>query len=124
MGMGASFVNCSGRGSELVEEVDRAIPVIYILFFALAGATLDPRLLIYLGALGVGYLGLRSLGKVLGTWAGAKLAGFPRFRMQLPRVRIVATGGSSHRHGSLGSRSRSRIGRSDYHRRFGSSHHL
>ena len=49
-----------------------------ILFFLLAGATLDVEALWSLGWLSAGYLVLRTLSRLAGGWAGARLAGLPR----------------------------------------------
>lgn len=49
-----------------------------VLFFVLAGASLDLASLPTLGAAGAGYVVLRALGRVAGAWLGSRLAGAPR----------------------------------------------
>jgi len=47
-------------------------PLIYALFFVLAGARLDARLLPRIGVLGLGYLVARVVGKTAGAYLGAR----------------------------------------------------
>lgn len=54
-----------------MEQCDRFTPPLFLLFFVLSGADLDVTVLPVVGVMGVLYLLLRSLGKWLGTLAGA-----------------------------------------------------
>ena len=47
-------------------------PPVYLLFFTLAGASLDLNILSDVGLLGVAYILARAGGKILGAWLGAK----------------------------------------------------
>lgn len=78
MVMGAVFVNSTQLAAHVADEVDENVFPIYVPFFALAGAALDLGLLVRLGLLGLVYLIPRTLGKVAGAWAGARLAAAPR----------------------------------------------
>lgn len=51
-------------------------PVLYLVFFVLAGASVHLGDLAALGTVGAGYVGARIFGKVLGGLAGARLCGF------------------------------------------------
>ncbi len=48
-------------------------PPVYLLFFTLAGASLDLKILSQVGLLGLGYILARAGGKILGAWVGAKM---------------------------------------------------
>lgn len=47
--------------------------LIYILFFTLAGASLDLSILKTVGLMGIAYVLARGLGKIAGAWAGAAM---------------------------------------------------
>lgn len=49
-------------------------PPVYLLFFTLAGASLDLKILAEVGLLGVAYILARAAGKILGAWLGAVVA--------------------------------------------------
>lgn len=49
-------------------------PPVYLLFFTLAGASLDLKILSQVGAMGIGYILARAAGKILGAYVGTKMA--------------------------------------------------
>ena len=49
-------------------------PPVYLLFFTLAGASLDLKILSEVGLLGIAYIFARAGGKILGAWVGARAA--------------------------------------------------
>jgi Kef-type K+ transport system membrane component KefB len=55
--------------------IEQAGPVVYVLFFALVGARLEINTLPAMGALGIVYILLRSLGKFGGAWLGGRIGG-------------------------------------------------
>ncbi|MCM1043863.1 MAG: cation:proton antiporter [Corallococcus sp.] len=72
---GAIFVNLRKEAEQVMQGVDRFTPAIFMLFFILSGAELDVTKLgdgMILLALAL-YLVARSLGKYLGTFAGAAI---------------------------------------------------
>lgn len=71
MMIGAVVVNLSNNARVLMEQTDRFTPPMFLLFFVLSGAELDLSVLPLVGVLGAAYVILRSLGKCLGTTAGA-----------------------------------------------------
>ena len=82
MTMGLVVVNRDSQDGHYIREtIERAGPVIYVLFFALAGARLDISLLPTMGVLGIAYILLRGGGKYVGAWLGGTLGG------ALPQVR-------------------------------------
>ncbi len=73
MVMGVVVTNT--QTSEMVRRVGEgisvALPVVFVLFFALAGSHLDLEGLPAMGLVGLTYLATRIVGKVGGTWLGA-----------------------------------------------------
>ncbi|GAB4472512.1 MAG: hypothetical protein Kow00124_10630 [Anaerolineae bacterium] len=61
------------NGLYIRATIERAGPVIYLLFFALAGARLNVLDLPAMGLVGIAYLVFRNLGKLAGAWAGGVL---------------------------------------------------
>ncbi len=75
MVLGAVVVNFDPEdGAYIRSTIERAGPVIYVLFFALAGARLRVDLLPAMGLLGVIYLLLRGSGKFGGAWLGSRFS--------------------------------------------------
>jgi Kef-type K+ transport system membrane component KefB len=71
----------TGKIKEVLTEV---MPLLFVLFFVLAGANLHLALLPALGALGAVYLAARSAGKIGGAWISAKVSrAEPRIRKYL-----------------------------------------
>ena len=72
---GACFTNFVNKDTFKVQQktVDKFVPPLMIVFFTLAGAELDLKVLISAGLVGVDVLG-RALGKFLGAFLGAKIA--------------------------------------------------
>lgn len=56
----------------MIEDVERPF---MILFFTLAGASLDLDALVAIGWIGVGFVLLRVVGRIVGGWLGARFAG-------------------------------------------------
>ncbi|MDN6730882.1 MAG: cation:proton antiporter [Atopostipes suicloacalis] len=72
MMMGTMVRNLLIRSNRIFRAVSEFTPPIFILFFTLAGASLDVKILSQVGFLGIGYILARILGKVIGTGIGAK----------------------------------------------------
>ncbi len=73
---GACFTNFVNKDTFKVQQktVDKFVPPLMIVFFTLAGAELDLKVLISAGLVGVIYVLGRALGKFLGAFLGAKIA--------------------------------------------------
>lgn len=78
MAVGAALVNTNPRGTRELEGLEPAFDVIYVLFFALAGASLHLDSLASVGVLGALYIGLRAAGKYGGASLGSLLTRQPR----------------------------------------------
>ena len=78
--MVAGFVveNYSRHGDELIQAVERHSLPVYIVFFTLAGAALDLKVLASCWEVALLLAGLRLAFTALGTYVGARLAQMPR----------------------------------------------
>lgn len=70
--LGATLVNLFHNSSRVFSVINEFISPIYVLFFTLAGASLDLSVLSTVGALGIAYIISRAAGKIIGTYIGAK----------------------------------------------------
>lgn len=71
MALGGTLVNLMKKSNRVFSVVNDFTPPVYMLFFTLAGASLDLRILAQVGLLGVGYIFARGFGKVVGARLGA-----------------------------------------------------
>lgn len=78
MTAGAAIVNLAHHHKRAFREIEHIEWPFMIVFFILAGASLDLSALWAVGPLLLGYVALRVLGRVLGGWAGAALAATAR----------------------------------------------
>lgn len=60
---------------QIGSHITDIMPLMFILFFGLAGAHLDLSALPRLGLVGTGYIVARSFGKIAGCWIGARQGG-------------------------------------------------
>lgn len=72
LSLGATVANASRRGDRLLHGLGSADPPLYAAFFVLAGAELVPSSVLGLGAVGIGYVIARTLGKVAGARIGLR----------------------------------------------------
>jgi Kef-type K+ transport system membrane component KefB len=70
--MGATLANLRAYSNRSFSAVNDFVPIFYILFFTLAGASLDVKILYSVGLIGIFYILARGLGKMLGAFIGAK----------------------------------------------------
>jgi Kef-type K+ transport system membrane component KefB len=77
LAVGATMVNLSPHSRRLFGALGQTDPPLYAIFFVIAGADLNVRLLTSVGMLGALYLGGRILGKIAGAWVGSRLSGLP-----------------------------------------------
>ena len=74
MMVGAVMVNLRTDSDEVLDLTDGWTPPLFLLFFVISGAELDPTILPSVGLLGIAYLLARTGGKYLGARIGAKVA--------------------------------------------------
>lgn len=72
---GAVLVNTAHHHDRAFHEIEHIKWPFMVLFFVLAGATLDLGAVAALGLLGTAFVSLRIVARVLGGWAGAQLGG-------------------------------------------------
>lgn len=74
MAMSITIVNISHRWEPVFEQMDRMTPPIFMLFFFVTGAGMDLSILPKVGVIGVVYIIVRVIGKIVGAALGAKLS--------------------------------------------------
>ena len=77
MTVGMIIVNRARHHIRAFHEIEHIQWPFMILFFILAGATLEPSELVNIGMIGLAYVVLRSLARLAGGWFGAVLGGGP-----------------------------------------------
>jgi Kef-type K+ transport system membrane component KefB len=77
MTVGAVIVNRARHHERAFHEIEHIQWPFMVLFFVLAGASLDPGSLLALGVLGAAYAVLRIVSRLAGGWLGARLGGTP-----------------------------------------------
>lgn len=75
MTAGMMIVNFARHHKQAFHEIENARWPFMVLFFLLAGVSLELDHLATMGALGLAYLGLRIAGRIFGGWIGARLGG-------------------------------------------------
>lgn len=70
--MGTTLVNMMQNSNRVFESVNDFASPVYVLFFTLAGASLDLSIFVQIGMMGVAYVIARAAGKMFGAWVGAK----------------------------------------------------
>ncbi|MGI9331940.1 MAG: cation:proton antiporter [Gammaproteobacteria bacterium] len=78
MVLGTVVVNLASHHNRPFAAIEGIEWPFMILFFLLTGASLHLPSVVQAGALGVAYMVLRTLGRVIGGWAGARSAGCDR----------------------------------------------
>ena len=71
--MGATLVNLYKNPKRVYGVVNDFVAPVYVLFFTLAGASLDLGILATVGLMGVAYVFSRAAGKMIGASVGARL---------------------------------------------------
>lgn len=69
--VGATLANLRPHAERSFRSINDFVPVFYILFFAIAGATIDLSILTTVGILGIIYVIARAIGKISGAYIGA-----------------------------------------------------
>jgi NhaP-type Na+/H+ or K+/H+ antiporter len=83
MTVGAVIVNHTRHHSRAFEEVRSFEWPFMIVFFVLAGASLDAEALALVGGAGIAYAVFRVLGRILGGWLGGAMSNAPRGERRL-----------------------------------------
>lgn len=75
---GTVFCNISSESDSVAELSDFITPPLFLMFFVVSGAELDLSVLPQIGLIGIVYVVFRVLGKVLGSFVGAKIMKAPK----------------------------------------------
>jgi len=77
MMLGTIAANSGRMSSRLLSIVDRITPPLFIAFFTVSGADLDISVLVRVGIVGMTYILVRVIGKMVGAWLGCKIVHYP-----------------------------------------------
>lgn len=69
--MGTTITNMKKNSLKVFDSLNDFTAPVYLLFFTLAGASLDLKILASVGVVGVAYVLARAGGKIIGAWGGA-----------------------------------------------------
>lgn len=95
MMMGGTLVNLMQNSKRVFDTMNTFTPPINLLFFTLAGMSLDLRVLASVSVLGVGYIIARAVGKILGAGIGAKAVGESNTIQKYLGLSLLTQGGIS-----------------------------
>jgi Kef-type K+ transport system membrane component KefB len=77
MCIGAMLVNVSSDAAEVFKLTDSVTPPIFLMFFVVSGMSLNLPILPHIGLIGIIYIVIRVIGKILGAYTGARLTKAP-----------------------------------------------
>lgn len=95
MMIGATLVNTIQNSKRIFDIVDDIVPPIYLMFFTLAGVSLDLKVLSSVGLIGIFYILARALGKILGSRFGAQIVGAKENIVNYLGMSLLTLGGVS-----------------------------
>lgn len=93
MTAGAIIVNMASHHERAFHEIEHIQWPFMILFFLLAGASLDIAALADVGLIGLVYIGLRITARIVGGWLGAFLSGAPTQSRPLYGIALLPQAG-------------------------------
>lgn len=95
MMMGGTLVNLMQNAKRVFATVNEFTPPIYLLFFTIAGVSLNLKVLSTVSVLGLGYILSRAAGKVIGATIGAKAIGAEKTIQRYLGMSLLTQGGIS-----------------------------
>lgn len=95
MMIGATLVNLKQNSSRIFNTINEFTPPINLLFFTIAGASLNIKVLSTVGMLGIGYIIARGAGKYIGATIGAKAVGSEEKVVKYLGMSLLTQGGIS-----------------------------
>ncbi|NMA94538.1 MAG: cation:proton antiporter [Clostridiales bacterium] len=95
MVVGGTLVNLKPSSHRVFNIIGEFTPPINVLFFTIAGASLNIRVLFSVGILGFGYLLARAFGKYIGATIGAKAVGAKDEIVKYLGMSLLTQGGIS-----------------------------
>lgn len=95
MMIGATLVNTMQSSKRVFGTINEFTPPVYLLFFTIAGVSLDLKVLSTVGLIGVGYILSRAAGKVVGAGIGARIVGAEETVQKYLGMSLLTQGGIS-----------------------------
>lgn len=95
MMVGATLVNTMQSAKRVFGGVNEFTPPVYLLFFTIAGVSLNLKVLSTVGMLGIGYIFARAAGKLIGAGVGAKAIGAEKTIQKYLGMSLLTQGGIS-----------------------------
>ena len=95
MMMGGTLVNLKHNSKRVFGTMNEFTPPINLLFFTLAGMSLDLRIFVSVSSLGIGYILARAIGKIIGAGIGAKALGESKNIQKYLGLSLLTQGGIS-----------------------------
>lgn len=95
MMMGGTLVNLMPSSKRIFGTMNEFTPPINLLFFTLAGMSLNIRVLASVSFLGIGYIIARAIGKIIGAGVGAKALGESKTIQKYLGLSLLTQGGIS-----------------------------
>lgn len=95
MMMGGTLVNLKQNSKRVFGTLNEFTPPINLLFFTLAGMSLDLKVLASVSLLGVGYIFARAIGKIIGAGVGARALGESITMQKYLGLSLLTQGGIS-----------------------------
>lgn len=93
--MGTILVNVMRHSIRVFRSINDFASPVYVLFFSLAGASLNVRVLTGVGAMGLAYIFARAAGKILGARLGATVTRAPETVSKYLGFTLLPQGGIS-----------------------------
>ncbi len=93
--IGTTLVNLLHNSNRVFSVTQEFISPFYLLFFTLAGASLNISILSKVGALGIAYVISRAGGKIIGAWIGARAVNADEAVVKYLGISLLPQGGIS-----------------------------
>ncbi len=90
---GATIVNLASHHERPIHEIERIEWPFMLIFFVMAGASLETTDLKGMGFVGVAYVVLRFIARIVGGWLGGRLAGLPGRESRLTGLALMPQAG-------------------------------
>jgi len=93
--MGTVVVNVVRNSQRVFGTINDFTAPFYVMFFTLAGASLDLSILSTVGIMGLAYIICRAAGKIFGAWSGCKIMKSPKKVTKYLGLGLLPQGGIS-----------------------------
>ncbi len=95
MMIGGVLINLTRKANRVFNLLAEFTPPVYLLFFTIAGASLDIKVLSTVGLLGIGYILARAGGKIVGARVGANMVNSEETVAKYLGMSLLTQGGIS-----------------------------